>query len=229
MTEREGNHGNFFGVLLILIGVFFIAGNIWEDTIGELITVWWPSLLILFGIRLALLGNGLFSPVFLLFFGVAFLLRNLEIVDVIESEFLIPALLILIGLAMVFRPKRGSKEIAPEVITDCPGEVTAVFGKDRRVFQGQLHGKQSLTGVFGKVYGDFSGCTLAPGGASIEVTAVFGKASLRIPANWTVKITSNAVMGEVVDRRNMSGDGEQTEDVLLLEANGIFGTVELTN
>lgn len=222
--------GSFWGWALILVGLLFLAGNIFEDSLGDLMGTWWPVVLILFGLRFTFTSQGWFTGVILLFLGVGFLLRNLGYADIIKFEYIIPGLLVLLGLQLVLRHRFKAPSGNPRKLTVSRGdEVTAVFGKDSRVFEGDLTGPHKITAVFGEVSADFSRCTLAETGANLEITAAFGQATVRIPRGWRVELNSNAVLGSVDDKRESREPDQATAGVLRVEASGIFGSVELLN
>lgn len=97
--ERHGNV--FLGVILLGLGGIFLlrALDLWADDLSI-----WPGILIVIGLAIALdeLSKdghiSWFAPVLLIGLGTFFLLRD---ADVIESEFLVPGLLIVAGLFVI--------------------------------------------------------------------------------------------------------------------------------
>ncbi len=97
------NQGSLsFGLILLGIGTVFLleAMDVWPDDAAV-----WPGILIVIGVALVLddlfSGDriGWFGPLILIGLGTFFLLRDL---DVVESEFIWPAILIIAGLAIIF-------------------------------------------------------------------------------------------------------------------------------
>ena len=103
--QRQGNV--FLGVILLGVGGIYLlrALDVWDDDLSI-----WPGILIVIGLAIAvdeiLKGGSVswFAPVVLIGLGTFFLLRD---ADVIESEFLIPALLIAAGLFVIFGATRN--------------------------------------------------------------------------------------------------------------------------
>lgn len=99
--ELMRREGVFVGILLIGLGTIFAlqATDVWPDEIAI-----WPGILIVVGVAMAAdqasrrLRVAWLVPLVLLGLGTYFLLRDL---DVVGSEFLAPAVLIVVGLAML--------------------------------------------------------------------------------------------------------------------------------
>lgn len=107
--RRQGSL--FLGLILIGLGTIFLfdAMDIWPEDAGT-----WPAILIVVGIAMA--ADQLFrkervswfAPIVLIGLGVFFLLRDL---DVVESDFLWPAILIIAGVLLISGAfKRGTIE-----------------------------------------------------------------------------------------------------------------------
>ena len=103
--ERHGSV--FLGVILLGLGGIFLlrALNVWADDISI-----WPGILIVIGLAIGIdeYGKGgrvsWFAPVVLVGLGTFFLLRDAEIV---ESEFLVPGLLIVAGVFVIVEATRN--------------------------------------------------------------------------------------------------------------------------
>lgn len=112
----------FWGFTLIAAGILFLLNqmNLISFDLGTLFSVYWPVILIFFGIKGILFQPGseerragvyLWNG-FIILIGTFFLLRNLNI-DVFDRidlwEFIVPVLLILIGLNMLANGSRSSR------------------------------------------------------------------------------------------------------------------------
>ena len=95
-------HGSvFLGTILVGLGAVFLlrAIDVWPDDVST-----WPGVLIVIGIAILvdqiLKGQGLswFAPLLLIGLGLFFLLRDIEAVD---SDFLVPGLLIAAGILVI--------------------------------------------------------------------------------------------------------------------------------
>ncbi len=104
----------FFGLLLIGAGVVFLLRqmNVITVDIGYLFSTFWPVFLIFFGLKgivekVAYRGGSFFWSAMLILIGLFFLGRNLGLLDLSAGDFfksLFPVMLVVFGLAMLFRP-----------------------------------------------------------------------------------------------------------------------------
>jgi hypothetical protein len=103
-VQRQGSL--FLGVLLIGLGGIFLlrALDVWPDDVST-----WPGILIVLGFAIALdelFSEGRiswFAPVVLVGLGVFFLLRD---IDVVDSDFIVPSILIGAGLLILVSSTR---------------------------------------------------------------------------------------------------------------------------
>lgn len=137
-----------------------------------------------------------------------------------------PALIIAIGLFMIFRPKRkGAGTWTGELTSDEAIDVVSVFGGSKKnILTKSFKGGHSVTVLGGTeidlTQADFTGT------AKIEMTTVFGGTKLRVPANWRIKSDVISVFGGVDDKRPQAADVDNSK-ILVLEGVCIFGGVEL--
>ena len=82
-----------------------------------------------------------------------------------------------------------------------------------------------MTNIFGGTEIDLSQADLM-GTAVLDVTALFGGATLIVPSNWNVISEAVAIMGEVKDKRVMKGLPE-TNKTLLIKGTVIFGGIDI--
>ena len=104
-----------FGLLLIGIGVIFMAGQlgIIEIDLSEIIPTYWPVILIILGLS-GMIGaggrqgsSGFMWNLFVVLLGAGFLLRNLGVLSMDIGDLiklLIPFFIILFGIRMIIKP-----------------------------------------------------------------------------------------------------------------------------
>ncbi|MEI9809604.1 MAG: hypothetical protein WDO16_18055 [Bacteroidota bacterium] len=63
--------------------------------------------------------------------------------------------------------------------------------------------------------------------AVLEVTAIFGGATLIVPSNWAVKSEAVTIFGGISDKRRFSGTPEATPRTLVVKGALIFGGMEI--
>jgi len=109
----------FIGLLIIAIGVVFLLNQLGYDiSIGSVFSNYWPVILIAIGFGdLMKKGAPGFWGMFMIGLGVVFLGRNLDwfewgLGDIISN--LWPVAIIAVGISMIWKPKRKSKQKPPE-------------------------------------------------------------------------------------------------------------------
>ena len=102
----------------------------------------------------------------------------------------------------------------------------SVFGSRQLASNSQSLEGGSLLAVFGGVEADLSAATLAPDGAGIDATAVFGGIDLLVPAGWRVEISGFPIFGGWSDRTS-SQPAPPGSPTLQIRALTAFGGLEV--
>jgi predicted membrane protein len=230
---KSKNHGRVvIALILICLGGLFLAANIMGTNASQIIRTWWPAILVVLGILNLLKNLGALWGWFLIGAGAFFLARNLDIFDADVWGYLWPGLIVMAGLSMLFSPRRRhSDQTTPPPPLDQgadsgpgPLKATAVFSEQsRRMVSSSFQGGEA-TAVFGSLNVDLSGSTLPPGTTRLEVNAVFGSLTLRLPTGIRLSLESNSVLGDLHDRRSQTSPPDDAP-LLKLEGNAIFGSI----
>ena len=118
--------------------------------------------------------------------------------------------------------RRKNHQAGPGYINrDC------VFGGNKERVDTQEFRGGDLNCVFGGIELDFMDAQLAEGVHRLEVNSVFGGCVLYIPATWKVEVQSTQVFGQFVDKRPKPEFGVDEKRILVIEANAIFGGGEI--
>lgn len=97
----------FSGILLIVLGALFLAGTLGGADVGEIISAWWPSLLIVVGLeRILNAGTGRGAGIALVAIGATLLAFTAGGLSLHVFGRFWPLLLILFGLGIVLRSRR---------------------------------------------------------------------------------------------------------------------------
>jgi len=139
-------------------------------------------------------------------------------------------ILILVGARILFWRKKKRSRRDPQYVSDesVPGEVniTSVFGSaSRKVTDRNVSGGQ-IVSVFGSAKINMADAGLADGGATLDVSAVFGGAEFRVPEDWDVDIQTTNILGGVEDKRARPPAGA-SGDRLTLTGVCLFGGIEV--
>ena len=201
MRNRVSNI--LFGIAFVVAGLGF-AGNAFGWWNFSLFFDGWWTLFIIIPCLIVIIRNG-FSPVPVIgvAIGAMLLLSEQHILDGrIMRGLLIPIILVIIGLAIIFRGSRGSAAYkAREMHAAHRGqlpEYAAIFSA------------QNI-----QINEFFSGA---------EVTAVFGGVDLYLPANVKVKTSSLPIFGGLGNKVRASED--VNAPTVYLNATCIFGGVD---
>lgn len=217
------------GLALVIIGGVFLIENLtdWEIPWAS----WWPVIIIAAGLW-HFGRKSWFAGLVITALGAFFLLSTLDVWDYSVGDIwrLWPVVLILVGARILFgRRKRRSRHEPQNVSHESvPGEVnvTSVFGSESlKVVDRNVSGGQ-IVSVFGSTKIDLSGAGLAGGEATLDVTAVFGGAAIRVPENWSVELKTTNILGGTDDKRTLppaAGSGDR----LVLTGVCLFGGIEL--
>jgi hypothetical protein len=227
MKDAGGLRLSWTGVLLVALGLLFLADQAdWLD-FGDAIRTWWPAILIVIGLSQLLGPSGSrLSGGVLIAIGAAFLLEHLGYLPVSVWK-LWPLLLIAFGLSMMTRGR-----------TPRPGEgghedvfnVSTVFGGHERAIKSQAFRGGNINTLFGGVDLDLREAALAPEGADVSVSSVFGGVQLRVPSGWDVRMEGTPIFGGLADERKRTAappPGSPAAPAMRLRCSVLFGGVSV--
>lgn len=245
-SRRERHaHGHIWtGIFLLLIG-----GVALVRSMGAPVPAWlfsWQMLLIAIGLfigfRKGFREGGWFVPIII---GGIFLI-NEYMMDGSLRKHIWPLLLIIIGLVFIIRPKRGkacrsnfekkSPNLSDETAVPVIGEAThfaddiidstSIFSGAKKVILSKNFKGGDIVNVFGGSELDFMQADIN-GTAVLEVTAIFGGATLIVPSNWAIKSEAITIFGGISDKRRFAALSEPANKTLVLKGTMIFGGMEI--
>lgn len=215
----------FFGLFVLALGVLFLLGNLGYVDIGDYWR-WWPVIFIVIGLGKLLSpqrnrGAGLIFIVF----GTWLLLSSLGYVE-FDWRFAWPILLVLIGIAMIWR---GFRPARPGGEGDASSRVHAfamLGGVDQKLTSKDFRGGDA-TAILGGCDLDLSSASLASGEAIIDVLALWGGIDIKVPEDWTVVLNGMPIMGAFEDKRRLGSSDPAKR--LIIRGVVIMGGVEIKN
>lgn len=215
-----------FGLILILLGVFIIFNNagVIDIGLGEIITTYWPLILIFAGLY-NLLTNpaGRIGGLIVLLIGLIFQLNNLEVLEALDYISFWPIIFILIGVSLLFDSKGNGREIDREKLS-----VFNMFsGSDYRVISNNFKGGSSIT-IFGGADIDLSRANIIEDEARLDIFALFGGADIFVPEEWQVVVKGLPIFGGW-DNLTRQKEGIENPKVLTVSCLAIFGGVDIKN
>jgi predicted membrane protein len=213
------------GVALIALGVVFLLDRADVLDAGETIGDWWPAAIIAVGdVQLFDRPRSLLGPGIVIGIGVILLLFTTDVVTGSVFALLWPALLIAVGLGILFRHGRGSAVTTEEGTTDDVVRATAVFGGHEVASRSTAFKGGSATAVFGGVTIDLRNAQLDPEGARLDVTALLGGVEILVPKGWRVTTSGTPILGGI-DNKTAGEAAEGPE--LRIDALTILGGTDI--
>lgn len=247
----DGKGHIWTGVFIVLIGIALLL-PLTADVRNWVIS--WPMLLIVMGLFIGL-RHSFRGPAWLILIlvGGTFLIEKID-PQIDFKEYLVPVILISIGLFFIFRPRRrgycgpeeikvadstGSSATANPVLENTPAEKTSGeknypqdYIDSTSIFGGIKKNVLSKNFKGGDIVNIFGGSEINLGQADIngrvelEVTQIFGGTKLVVPSNWEVKPEMTALFGGIEDKRDV-GTTSNPDKVLVLRGTSIFAGIEI--
>jgi hypothetical protein len=251
---KTNNNGNIVaGLIIIAVGASYMLKNV-----GFPFPEWlfsWPSLLIVVGVYSGLKHRFRNNAwIFLIGFGLFFMgetyFSNIPFMhDMPTREFLIPIMIIAVGVIIILRPRRQNygERLGEKFANKNWGgsgswqaygsskgmdsndflNVDSVFsGVQRTILSKNFQGGK-VTCVFGGAeidltQADFSGTII------LRLEAVFGGIKLIVPPHWQVMNEIDGVFHGVDDkRRSPAGAYNDINKTLVLKGSAVFGGIEI--
>jgi hypothetical protein len=228
-SHRNASGRIFWGLLLILLGVFFLLDQMGQLDFGYIISRYWPLILVFAGLW-HLVSNGFRNPgggLLLIAVGTVLMLGKLEILGKSMWHYVWPFLIILGGLWIVFGAfgrRGGSRRFigAKENELDA---FSLFSGLNRRVESQSFRGGKG-TAIFGGLELDLTQARLAEDKASIELSAIFGGIEVRVPRSWRLEVDGQPFLGGIEDKHTFV-PGPEGSPTLHIKASAIFGGIEI--
>lgn len=259
-NEMEKFGGNkqpriWSGLFLVIAGLLLLGYKMGAPIPGWIFT--WPVLLIAIGLIVGLKSNFHNPGSFIMVLIGSIFLIDQQIPGINFHNYIVPIILIGIGLLFILRPKshgcdrryrRWGRMNPPFSPVGADPESENFKKKDNSSLTG---GEEyiDVVAVFGSINRniqskDFKGGEIVSfmGGAEInfmqadiqhpivlEVNTIFGGTKLIIPSNWDVKNEISAVFGGIEDKRNFNNSTPDTNKRIVLKGSCVFGGIEFAN
>lgn len=141
-------------------------------------------------------------------------------------KLLVPAIIVIIGLKMVFTGLFGNK--ANEILAKMkenggdPKVGCATFSGCNLNYNGEVFEGAELTATFGGVKCDLRSAIIEKD-CAIQVSAIFGGIDILVPDNVNVKVSSNSVFGGISNKTA----SHQNAPTIYISGSCMFGGVEI--
>jgi predicted membrane protein len=248
-NHRERNTASqmLIGAAVIIAGFLFLIDNLgWIDL--DMHVHFWPFVLMVVGASTLAQsprrGSGAaIAGIFMIGFGAVSLLKSLGLIYV-SWKVIFPIGIIGVGLMMVFRANKRSRQsttdsamaggaaddtsffhVSEGESSERVMDLTAILGGFQRKVTTQDFRGGDLTSVMGGIDLDMRTASLN-GTAVLNVFALMGGISIKVPADWTVELEGTPILGGFDEKTMQPKDASKR---LVIRGTAIMGGVEVRN
>ncbi|MFP4698414.1 MAG: LiaF transmembrane domain-containing protein [Eubacteriales bacterium] len=217
---------NVVGIILVILGIGFFLQQADVIEFNEIISSYWPSIIIMVGIIQLFKKNiSYIAGLITICVGVLLQLHKIDILPNDFSGYIWPSILVLVGIAFIF--SRAFKEkinVKEEGFIDNIAIFGAVETKNTtKNFKGG-----SITAIFGGAEIDLREAKLEEDGVDLELTAVFGGITIWVPKNWRVMATGVPIFGGW-DNNTVVDESNEEVKTINIRCTAIFGGMDIKN
>jgi len=213
------------GLVLLGLNTGFIPIT-WKSIIFS-----WQMLLIAIGV-ISIFGRDSYVPgIILILVGGIFIIPKFGFLPFSIHSLFWPAILIAVGLIVLFKGFR--RPIGPRwnkdnlVLDDGYINEETIFGGTKQKVTHQSFKGGKISCIFGGAEVDLTNAALAPGEHILEISAIFGGASVIVPTEWKVIVKNSSILGGFEDKRRIIKESPDPSRVLIIKAEAIFGGGEI--
>ncbi len=233
--ERK-NKKLFFSGVLIVVGGLLLFNNLQMLPVDfPFWIISWPMLLIVIGVYKLVVRKRIASFIFLTGLGTYFLLPDILGIPEEQAEKYWPALIILGGLALLFKkpnPHKGKwKQMLEKKESATDGQLNIsmmMSGEKKQVSSYDFKGG-NINVVMGGVELDLTNCTRSlDTPVVIELNLIMGGVELLVPRDWNIKSEITPIMGDIDDKASHRTDiSIDPQALVTLKGSVIMGGVEI--
>ena len=204
VTHGKKRKSLVFGLLVTGLGLAWLMHNfgIMGDRTWDVIFSWQMLLIAIGVINISNDSRHGFGWI-LIAIGGFFLVSDFYDLPLSFRHVFWPALLILIGLVLIFGSGRLFHHRRSHVISKGEDfiEELAVFGGGDRIVNSKAFRGGKIVSIFGGSKIDLTKVELAEGSVDIEIVSVFGGSTLLVPTDWNIKLEVFNIFGGYSDKR----------------------------
>jgi predicted membrane protein len=240
--ETPNNSGRAWaGLIIVGVGALLLARKAGADLPAWIFT--WQMALITFGFFIGAKHNfrhwGWLMPVAI---GLVFLSDEF-IEDISIEQFFWPVIIIIIGLMMIFKPKRNRDHVwrrwherrnnqysmvdTQNTEEDYINAVTVFGGAKKVIISKDFKGGEATT-FFGGAEINLTQADIN-GKAELELVQVFGGTKLVVPSNWKIQTEELVSVFGGLDDKRKNITTPDPDKVLVLKGTCVFGGIDIKN
>jgi predicted membrane protein len=244
-NQPRHNGRIFAGLFLLFVGGIFLMREMSFPFFPDWFFTW-PMILIAIGIYTGI-KHQFRNPawIILIIIGGVFLTDQIDI-GFNFHRFIVPIIIIGVGLVMILRPKhRGdwgrnewrnwkqqdtsstTQGYSQNYSSDDFFDSTSIFSGVKKVIVSKNFKGGDITCFMGGFEADLSQADMQSP-AVIDITHIFGGTKLIVPSNWQVRIDALSIFAGVEDKRQQPLNTDPAK-LLILKGTSIFGGIEIKN
>lgn len=218
----------FFGFILVILGIAFLFDELQIIQFGELLSIYWPLIIIVIGLyNLIKKNNKPMSGFIFILIGVFLQLKKLNILPYDIWDYFWPVLFIVTGLAIIF--PRNSKSKIPAYSEDKIDYFVVFSGLTTRNNSRHFRGG-NIYALFGGADIDLTDAEIAGNDAYLDLVTAFGGINIKVPEHWKVIVKGLPLFGGWENKTKLKNmDGEKDIPVLKVHCFALFGGIEVKN
>ena len=228
--NRHDHNRGWFGFIVLIVGLGILGQQFGWPFIS--IRHMWPVLIIIIGLIIGIKHRFQNSaPFILIAIGIANLIPPFMIGGVSSDRLLLPGGLILVGLLIIFKPRRKKVIMERNVSVSTSDEsqlnIDVTFGGKKSIITSREFKGGNISVAFGGVELNLMQAD-NPEPIVLDLKVSFGGVEIIVPSHWDVEVDIQPTLGSVEDHRILrtTNAGEERRK-LILRGTCAFGSVEL--
>ncbi len=214
------------GLAIVVLGSLLLLDNLNLIEADPVYRYFFPGVLLAVGLSVLVQGS-IWGWVWIVG-GLWMLGERLELVEVNFFQLFLPAVLLLVGGALVYRTF-----VRPQTTAPGPGDPASyvrafavMSGNERRGIASTFRGGD-LAAFMGGVTLDLRQAKMTPEGAVVDTFAFWGGIEIKVPETWQVRGEVIPLMGGFEDKTRPKAGA--VEGTLIIRGFAIMGGVEVSN
>ncbi|MCI5604736.1 MAG: cell wall-active antibiotics response protein [Clostridia bacterium] len=217
-----------WGIVLVAIGVIFGTNALGITDISIFFDGWWTLFIIVPCTVGLFTSHDKMGSVIGILIGVALLLACQDVFDFeIMRKLAVPVIVILIGLAMIFKRRDNQATLILEEAKKNGAplkQCCATFSGQDVDYTDEVFDGAEFNAIFGGIKCDLRNAVIEKD-AVINACCIFGGIDILVPNNVNVKVSSSSIFGGISDKNHKNS----AENAVTLYINGtcMFGGIDI--
>lgn len=221
-------HGRYIvAAILIILGTGFLLDQMNVLYFSDIISNWWPLIIIAIGLVLLTRSHGALMPAMIvLIIGVLLQANELHMLPWGFWATFWPLMLVAIGVGILFSKRKHVKnhQFNRDLI-----DIVALFTAGKHVIKTDDFKGGDISTIFGGADLDLRYAEMKSGKATLDLFVAFGGVNIKVPENWRIEGSGLPLFGGYDDKTRQNYVDLTTAPVLQIKYFVMFGGVEVKN